>query len=179
MAGDSGVIAGLERQARRYATWLWINVGILLIGGFLTLATYNAASSGESYVVFSGAIGGGLLFAIINGVRYLRTTSRITEAAGPPGRTAPPQAASRPAGPDQVFNPPPGWPSMPEGWRPGTDWRPDPSWPARPQGWNLLVDPELLMAPLDLSGDLHLGSPAGVTKGRLNEVSDRAADAIA
>jgi hypothetical protein len=35
------------------------------------------------------------------------------------------------------------------------------------------------MAPVDLSTDLHLGLPADVTKKRLNEVSDRAADAIA
>lgn len=180
MVGDNSVIAGLERQARRYAIWGWINVFIVLVGGFLTLATYNAASPGGSYVVFYGAIGGGLLFAITNGVRYLRTSSRltrITDAAGRPPRPVP--AQNRPIRQDHVFNPPPGWPRMPEGWRPGPDWRPDPSWPARPQGWNLLVDPELLMAPVDLSGDLHLGAPANVTKKWLNEVSDRAADAIA
>lgn len=182
MVGDNGVIAGLERQARRYAIWGWINVVIVLVGGFLTLATYNAASPGGSYVVFYGAIGGGLLFAITNGVRYFRTTSsltRITDAAGRPPRPAPPQAQNRPLRQDQVFNPPPGWPRMPEGWRPGPGWQPEPSWPAPPSGWSFLVDPDLLMSPVALSGDLHLGAPADVTKKRLNEVSDRAADAIA
>jgi hypothetical protein len=27
------------------------------------------------------------------------------------------------------FNPPPGWPPIPDGWQP------DPSWPAAPAGW--------------------------------------------
>ncbi len=34
-----------------------------------------------------------------------------------------------------VFNPPPGWPTPPEGWVPPEDWSPDPSWPAPPAGW--------------------------------------------
>jgi hypothetical protein len=33
------------------------------------------------------------------------------------------------------FNPPPGWPPIPEGWTPPPDWQPDPSWPAAPYGW--------------------------------------------
>lgn len=189
MVGDNGVIAGIDRQARRFAVWAWINVGIAVIGGFLTLATYDAASPGDSYVVFTGAIVFGPVFAIINAVRYFRMRSQVDRLkaagwpSGPAGHSMPPQAAPRPAAdpqrPRQVFNPPPGWPRPAEGWRPGPDWRPDPSWPARPQGWNLLVDPELRMDPVDLSGDLHLGPPAGVTSNHLNEVSDRAADAIA
>jgi hypothetical protein len=36
-----------------------------------------------------------------------------------------------------IFNPPPGWPKPPDGWRPPAQWAPDPSWPAPPNGWNL------------------------------------------
>lgn len=38
-----------------------------------------------------------------------------------------------------VFNPPPGWPQPPEGWRPGPDWQPDPSWPPAPPEWQFWV----------------------------------------
>ncbi|MBK6873059.1 MAG: HNH endonuclease [Kineosporiaceae bacterium] len=39
------------------------------------------------------------------------------------------------------FNPPPGWPAPPEGWRPTPNWIPDPSWPAPPVDWEFwLVD---------------------------------------
>ena len=37
------------------------------------------------------------------------------------------------------FNPPPGWPAVPNGWVPGPDWRPDPSWPPAPEGWQWMV----------------------------------------
>lgn len=93
MVGDQGGVARLERAARGYAVWALINVGLVVAGGFLTLATYNAASPGGQYVLFIGAVGGGLLFAIINGVRYFLTLSaliRVTEAAerlGEPGGT--------------------------------------------------------------------------------------------
>src|ERR1022692_2992644 len=33
------------------------------------------------------------------------------------------------------FNPAPGWPPVPPGWRPPIGWRPDPSWPPAPPGW--------------------------------------------
>jgi len=33
------------------------------------------------------------------------------------------------------FNPPPGWPTLPHGWRPPEGWRPDPAWPAAPPDW--------------------------------------------
>ena len=38
-----------------------------------------------------------------------------------------------------VFNPPPGWPKPPKGWRPAANWSPDPSWPDPPEGWQLWV----------------------------------------
>jgi Domain of unknown function (DUF4041)/T5orf172 domain len=37
------------------------------------------------------------------------------------------------------FNPPPGWPQPPMGWRPPAGWAPDPSWPEPPPGWHLWV----------------------------------------
>lgn len=37
------------------------------------------------------------------------------------------------------YNPPPGWPSAPEGFSPEPGWRPDPSWPSPPPGWQLWV----------------------------------------
>ena len=36
-----------------------------------------------------------------------------------------------------VFNPPPGWPKPPAGWRPPKGWSPDPAWPDPPPGWQL------------------------------------------
>lgn len=33
------------------------------------------------------------------------------------------------------FNPPPGWPSFPPGWRPPPGWKGDPSWPEPPADW--------------------------------------------
>lgn len=38
--------------------------------------------------------------------------------------------------PQYDFNPPPGWPAPPKGWRPQPGWQPDPSWPAPPPGWS-------------------------------------------
>lgn len=38
------------------------------------------------------------------------------------------------------FNPPPGWPSPPEGWVPPRGWKPDPSWPEPPPGWELWLE---------------------------------------
>lgn len=37
------------------------------------------------------------------------------------------------------FNPPPGWPTPPQGFVPGPGWQPDPSWPPAPSGWQLWV----------------------------------------
>jgi len=38
------------------------------------------------------------------------------------------------------FNPPPGWPTPPEGFTPEPGWQPDPAWPHAPPGWQLWVD---------------------------------------
>jgi Domain of unknown function (DUF4190)/Septum formation len=38
------------------------------------------------------------------------------------------------------FNPPPGWPPVPEGFTPQPGWQPDPSWPPLPLGWQLWVN---------------------------------------
>lgn len=38
-----------------------------------------------------------------------------------------------------LFNPPPGWPKPPEGWRPPAGWTPDPAWPDPPEGWCLWI----------------------------------------
>lgn len=187
MAGEWGNVAELERAARRFATWAWINVGIAVLGGFLTLASYSSASSSGSYVAFKGAIVLGPVFAIINAVRYFRTRSKINairaaaRGTRPAAQNVPQQAAegSAPQRPAQVFNPPPGWPRPPEGWMPDPGWKPEPAWPLPPKGWNLLVDPDLLMDPVSLNEDLDFGPPARVTKKRLNEAADGAADAIA
>jgi hypothetical protein len=40
------------------------------------------------------------------------------------------------------FNPPPGWPTPPEGWTPPPGWKPDPAWPSPPHGWHLFVPDE-------------------------------------
>ena len=53
---------------------------------------------------------------------------------------APRQVGSAPA-PSALtaFNPPPGWPQPPAGWRPQADWQPDPAWPPAPPGWQLWI----------------------------------------
>jgi len=45
------------------------------------------------------------------------------------------------------FNPPPGWPTPPEGWSPPTGWTPPPAWPAAPEGWQLWLPDESVAAP--------------------------------
>jgi hypothetical protein len=39
----------------------------------------------------------------------------------------------------QRFNPPPNWPTPPEGWSPPPNWQPDPSWGQSPEGWQYWV----------------------------------------
>lgn len=52
------------------------------------------------------------------------------------------QAPTGRAATRMLFNPPPGWPPVPQGWRPPLGWQPDPSWDAIPYGWPLwVVDP--------------------------------------
>ena len=48
-----------------------------------------------------------------------------------------------------AFNPPPGWPKPPKGWRPPAGWEPDPSWPDPPTGWVLWL-PETSAAAAEL-----------------------------
>jgi hypothetical protein len=38
------------------------------------------------------------------------------------------------------FNPPPGWPPVPEGFTPQPGWQPDPSWPPPPPSWQLWIN---------------------------------------
>ncbi len=40
------------------------------------------------------------------------------------------------------FNPPPGWPPAPAGWKPPAEWKPPSSWPAPPPGWQLWLPDE-------------------------------------
>jgi hypothetical protein len=40
-----------------------------------------------------------------------------------------------------VFNPPPGWPPVPNGWVPPPGWRPDADWPATSAAWQFWVRP--------------------------------------
>ena len=42
-----------------------------------------------------------------------------------------------------LFNPPPGWPQPPAGWRPPVGWTPDPFWPDPPKGWQLWISPSV------------------------------------
>ncbi|MGH3501079.1 MAG: hypothetical protein ACRDQA_09340 [Nocardioidaceae bacterium] len=37
------------------------------------------------------------------------------------------------------FNPPPNWPTPPQGWEPDRDWRKPPEWPEPPDGWQVWV----------------------------------------
>jgi Domain of unknown function (DUF4041)/T5orf172 domain len=43
---------------------------------------------------------------------------------------------------DVQFNPPPGWPRLPDGWVPPADWIPDPSWPSAPPDWEFWLFPD-------------------------------------
>nr|WP_246256512.1 PH domain-containing protein [Pseudarthrobacter oxydans] len=40
------------------------------------------------------------------------------------------------------FNPPPGWPTPPDGWEPPKGWTPPADWPEAPEGWNFRVPVE-------------------------------------
>ena len=46
----------------------------------------------------------------------------------------------------KLFNPPPGWPTPPEGWQPGPDWTPDPRWQTAPSGWQFWIDTDPVAA---------------------------------
>ena len=58
------------------------------------------------------------------------------------------------------FNPPPGWPKPPDGWKPPAGWTPDPAWPNPPSGWQLWVPadgsaPGNIVEPVDPSAPLE------------------------
>lgn len=78
-----------------------------------------------------------------------------------------------------VFNTPPGWPPMPNGWMPEADWKPADSWPLAPPGWNFVVHESLKMCPIDLGRDLDAGPAGQVSMARLSEIAQGAADAVA
>lgn len=58
-----------------------------------------------------------------------------------------------------IFNPPPGWPKPPLGWRPPATWKPDPTWPSPPEGWQLWIadgaqeDPDAEVPEPDVEGE--------------------------
>jgi hypothetical protein len=85
------VLAQLERTGRRLASWAWINVGIAVLGGLLTWASYNATASGDRYIFFKGAIGWGIISAVVNAVRYFRvqTEAHRIRSAAAQGRSRP------------------------------------------------------------------------------------------
>jgi Domain of unknown function (DUF4190)/Septum formation len=56
------------------------------------------------------------------------------------------------------FNPPPGWPSVPEGFTPEPGWQPDPSWPPPPPGWQLWVPED--QPPADPSQPIDPSQPS-------------------
>lgn len=48
-----------------------------------------------------------------------------------------------------TFNPPPGWPTPPQGWQPQAGWEPAPEWPPAPPGWAFWV-PEIATSPIPI-----------------------------
>lgn len=44
------------------------------------------------------------------------------------------------SGDERRFNPPPGWPPVPSGWKPPAGWVPPVDWPPVPDGWQLWLD---------------------------------------
>jgi hypothetical protein len=68
---------------------------------------------------------------------------------------------------------------MPSGWMPEGNWNPSPSWPPAPPRWNFGVPESLKMLPLDLSGEISVGSVSQISQARIAEVGRAAADAVA
>ena len=60
------------------------------------------------------------------------------------------------------FNPPPGWPTPPEGWTPPPGWKPDPAWPTPPSGWHLFVPDD--ESESDSDTDLNRSDPLPTTE---------------
>jgi hypothetical protein len=46
------------------------------------------------------------------------------------------------------FNPPPGWPQLPEGWEPRPEWKPDPAWPPAPEDWQWWIPTQRTSVPM-------------------------------
>jgi hypothetical protein len=70
------------------------------------------------------------------GFRRERSAKAATPQSRSRGLRSTRHAASD-APPAMKWNPPPGWPSTPDGWSPPAGWEPDPSWPPAPFGWPL------------------------------------------
>lgn len=49
---------------------------------------------------------------------------------------------------EQIFNPPPGWPPAPSGWKPPAGWTPPESWASPPEGWQLWLPVDAEIGPL-------------------------------
>lgn len=58
------------------------------------------------------------------------------------------------------FNPPPGWPTPPQGWSPPEGWEPDASWPTPPQDWQFWVEEPAAGAAPTSTGSQQQGSQA-------------------
>lgn len=63
-----------------------------------------------------------------------------------------------------VFNPPPGWPQPPAGWRPPASWSPDPAWPDPPEGWQLWIQADQPKAEPGLEPPAVPAQPEGVDR---------------
>ncbi|MEW2548822.1 DUF4041 domain-containing protein [Streptomyces sp. NPDC047002] len=67
------------------------------------------------------------------------------------------------------FNPPPGWPTPPDGWVPPAGWEPDPSWPPLPDGWQLWVPNDSVAGTTTawggIAGDQRSQQPSGAGGG--------------
>lgn len=71
------------------------------------------------------------------------------------------------------FNPPPGWPPVPDGWLPPTGWTPDPSWPAAPTDheWYIPVEATTPSADIEVMPSPEVETPPDA------EVSEAEAEA--
>ncbi|MBL8929513.1 MAG: HNH endonuclease [Kineosporiaceae bacterium] len=71
------------------------------------------------------------------------------------------------------FNPPPGWPTPPLGWRPTPNWVPDPAWPAPPEDWQFWV-----LDPVRPTPAPPAGGPADTAAGSATPAPQAAAVAV-
>lgn len=68
---------------------------------------------------------------------------------------------------EPIFNPPPGWPQPPTGWRPPASWTPDPSWPTPPEGWQLWLPAHVPAAEGEVFSPSNPIQPAALDKPEL------------